>query len=535
VPRADPFSYSAPAARWIDLPWLFQLGLHAIHRAGGHEASRTAGFALALLVVGVSAAWLWRSDRPAVCGVALALLVVAACVRFLLRPDTLSLALAAMVLGLLRRDERRNDRFVLAVVPLQLLWANLHGFQAVGLAFVAIALVAEVARPRLGGGEPARRDRVLRLSGVLAASALAALANPNGLEGALFPLRQLAMIGPSGTRGVFGHAIEELRSPFAVVDSHGAPALAAFVALALLSLAAMRLDRRSASLFDALVWLALFALALSAVRNIALFAVAAAPIFASHACRWLDETSRISRARQRACGAAAIAGLAIAAGAVATREALAPDAPRGSASAALAPFWFPERAVDWIERERPPGPIYHRMGDGGFLTFRLWPAYSVLVDGRLEVYGEDLFAELEVSGGGGPDTFQRLDARYRFGTALLHYGLFRDLSLLAWLHAQPDWRLVHVDEVAAVRVRAPTGAEPAWPAVDVDSQLLFEPLEPGPTHPLDLWRRRSRIAVLAALGRVGAARTLLEETQRQHHDPSLEEIRALLARPPRGP
>ena len=84
---------------------------------------------------------------PRVSGVALALLVTTACVRFLLRPDTVSLVLTAAVLALLWRDERRNDRWVFAIVPIQLLWANVHGFQAVGLALVAMALAAELAAP----------------------------------------------------------------------------------------------------------------------------------------------------------------------------------------------------------------------------------------------------------------------------------------------------------------------------------------------------------------------------------------------------
>lgn len=529
VPRVDPYSYSAPGARWIDLHWLFQVGLHQLHQLGGHAANRTAGFVLGLLVVGVSAAGLWRNDRPAVCGLALALLVVIACVRFILRPDTVSLVLAAAVLLLLRRDEARSDRWVLAIVPIQLLWANVHGFQVVGLALVAMALLAELASPWLVGGARLRRDRVQRLTLVLALGSAAAFANPNGLEGVLLPFRQLAMIGPAETRGVFGHAIDELRSPFAAIDANSAPALAACAALAVLSLTALLLDRRGFSLFDALVWLAFFGLALSAVRNIALFAVGAAPIFAIHLSRWLDDTPRISRARQRRAGGLIVGALAVAAAGVAGAEAVRAEGPRGTSDRALSDYWFPERAVDWIERERPPGPLYHKMGDGGYLLWRLWPAYQVLIDGRLEVYGESLYESIEVEGDGTPETFQRLDAQHHFGTALLHFGLFRDLSLLTWLYFQPEWRLVQLDDVAAVFVRTPPGEDPSWPAVNVDSAVLFEPLSEGPPHPMDLWRRRARISVLTALGRIDAARALLEQSRARYDDPVLEQMRALLA------
>jgi hypothetical protein len=208
----------------------------------------------------------------------------------------------------------------------------------------------------------------------------------------------------------------------------------------------------------------------------------------------------------------------------------------GSGDPALADFWFPERAVDWIATHHPPGPLYHRSGDGGYLIWRVWPTYPVLVDGRLEVYGERLYYFLDVEGGAGPDTFKRLDARFRFGTALVHFGLFRDLSLFAWLLAQPDWRLVEVDEVAAVFVRA-AGADARWPAVNVASPLLFEPLDPfdsGSRDPMDLWRRESRISLLTVFGRFADARALLRETRARYDDPVLQRMEALLAQAPGG-
>lgn len=535
VPMVDPYSYSAPGARWVDLHWLFQVALFQLFQLGGHEANRTAGFVLGCAIVAVSALSLWRRDRPAVCGLALTLLVVAACIRFLVRPDTVSLLLTAIVLALLRRDERGSDRWVFAIVPVQLLWANLHGLQAVGLALIAIALLSEVAAPWVAAAHPMRRDRVRRLSIVLALSVVAAVMNPNGLDGALFPLRQLAMINPVASSGVFDRTIDELRSPLAVLNVHSAWAIAAFALLAMLTVASLYLDRNHVSLFDALVCFAFLILAFSASRNVALFAVVAAPIFVSHWSSWLDETSRFSPAQQRQYGAATIACLVLATGFVTVTTVARGDGPLGSSSPALAAFWFPERAVDWIERHRAPGPLYARMGDGGFLIWRLWPEQRVLVDGRLEVYGETLYEDLEVTGEGGPDTFQRLDARYRFGTALIHFGLFREPTLFIWLDENPEWRLVHLDEVAAVFVRTEVAEAENWPAVNVDSPLLFEPLDAQQRHPLDLWRRRSRIAIFAGLGRLAAARELLDETRSLYPDPELDALRArLMAASPPG-
>jgi hypothetical protein len=55
-------------------------------------------------------------------------------------------------------------------------------------------------------------------------------------------------------------------------------------------------------------------------------------------------------------------------------------------------------AVDWIESEQPPGPIAHHMWYGGYLNWRLYPDYEVMVDGRLEIYGSELFQSLRITG-----------------------------------------------------------------------------------------------------------------------------------------
>ena len=49
VPRVDPYSYTLPGEPWVDVYWLFQLGLHGLYSLGGHEAVVLAKCALALL------------------------------------------------------------------------------------------------------------------------------------------------------------------------------------------------------------------------------------------------------------------------------------------------------------------------------------------------------------------------------------------------------------------------------------------------------------------------------------------------------
>ena len=95
-----------------------------------------------------------------------------------------------------------------------------------------------------------------------------------------------------------------------------------------------------------------------------------------------------------------------------------------------------------------------------------------MTDGRLEVYGAEKFVALQ---GGIPGRFRALDEKYRFGVVLVHHSLVASDDLLRWLYFNSNWKLVHVDEVAVLFVRA--SDEESWPEMDIDAPDLFGSLD----------------------------------------------------------
>jgi hypothetical protein len=512
IPKTDPYTYTVPGSRWIDIHWLFQLALYGAYSLGGHRGVVLAQTAWVACLVAILASIGWRRERAALSGLALGLFLAVAADRFEPRPELSSFLFLAALLALLARFERHADAWIWAAVPIQLVWANVHGLFALGLAVLAIHLAAEVAHPMMRPGARLRPARIRRLAAVTLAAALASLLNPNGLEGALYPVHQLGMIGPPEQRGVFGSIIAELIPP--LDQRHGSLplALALWGALATLSFLAMALNWRRVPAADPLLWVAFLYLALGAQRNMALFAVVAAPILVRNLGEFAD-AHPLPRQVWRAAGVLAAAALLV----------LAVDFVRGSFFERLGSFresglgpleaLQPVRAVDWIARERPPGPICHHMADGGYLAWRLYPDYRVMTDGRLEVYGPERLLELHVSD---PERFRALDAQYRFGSVLLHHSLFPTDSLLRWLYLHPSWRLVQVDDSAALFVRAAQGdAEPR--AVDVDADDVFPPLD-DPPGMRDRARRLARTHLYRVLGRWERARSLWEDTLARYAD-----------------
>ncbi len=521
VPRADPYTFSVEGARWIDVHWLHQLALHGLYSLGGHAAVVIAQAVLVCGLVAVLASIGYRRERPLVSILALALMLAVAADRFMPRPELPTFLCLAGVLALLERHERRPDAALYAIVAIQLVWVNLHGLFALGPAVCAIYAAGELARPLVSPGERLRWAELRRLGAVGALAVLVCLANPNALDGALYPIQQLAMIGPPEERGLFGSLIAELTPALAAREFAPAPFLL-WMGLGALSLAAMALNWRRLPAAHPLLWVAFLYLALGAQRNTALFAIVAAPILVHNANVFLDARPAPGRLRRAARDPRARAAAAALVGAALLLLAL--DVARDRfflrlgiyRSAGLAPMdaFYPVGAVDWIERERPPGRICHHMADGGYLIWRLYPDYRALVDGRLEVFGEERFSELMLAG---PERLRQLDERYGCGSVLVHYSLVVSDELLWWLHLNSNWRLVFVDDTAALFVRADGAAEGLPAELDLDDPELFPPFEEPPGVE-DLMRHMGRTNFYAAMRRYSRALALWEETLERYPD-----------------
>jgi hypothetical protein len=327
------------------------------------------------------------------------------------------------------------------------------------------------------------------------------------------------MVGSAEQRGGFATMITELAPP---LGSFRPLALAFFLGLATLSLAALALNWRRVREADLLAWVAFFHLAMSAGRNVALFAVVATPILVRNWNEVLDRRPLPARAQRLAAGL--VAGLALlVAGDAALGRFYARIGPYRIPGFGVNPGFFPSGAADWILRTRPPAPIAHWLGEGGYLIWALWPEYRVMNDGRrLEVFGLDAPPALLTDD---PEAFAKLDAEFRFGTVLLNHRRAGYRALLPRLHASSEWRLAFLDDVSVVFVRA--GAAPQA-ALDLDDPALLPSLDGVP----DLVAREAfatRARLLLLLGRADLAARWWEHGLRRFPDqPRGEEMLAAL-------
>ncbi|HEY8153898.1 MAG TPA: hypothetical protein VII72_07215 [Myxococcota bacterium] len=179
LPRSDDFSYTANGARWIDHEWLSGVVFYALLRASGEPALMffkyaAAACALALVLAAHRSAYrvspLWGAG-------ALALLAPLYLAGYLstIRAQAFSIGFFLLWLAALERVRLGDWRAArLAwLVPLAVLWGNLHGGFVMGVLAVALYAVAYALLRR--------RADALRHAGLAAALVAAvALVNPYG-------------------------------------------------------------------------------------------------------------------------------------------------------------------------------------------------------------------------------------------------------------------------------------------------------------------------------------------------------------------
>lgn len=426
IPRTDDYSFTKQGSEWVAHEWLSEVLIEGLYRLTG-----LAGLVTIFSLIIVITLWLTyrRCDgKPYAAGIAILLAAAASSPLFGVRPQMLTLLLACIYIILLERfDPKEQSRRLWWLVPLMLLWVNLHAGFALGLALIGLYIVRAVL-----DGE---WNHVRPLLIVLIVCTAVVPLNPNGFRMFSYPYETLT----SESMAAF---IQEWHSP----DFHKTTYLPLAILL-LGTFAAMSLSPARARLGEIFLVLITAFGALRSVRHIPIFSLCAAPVLAKHLWaiakdRGWDKSLTGTEARPT--------GIKLLINIVLLLAPLALGVSRiwhfASHQRNYETLRNPVAAVEFLKSQRLPGPIYNRYGWGGYLIYQLYPEYRVYIDGRADVYGDAFFTEAMRTYDGAGDWARSLD-RHGIKTVLIS----PDAPLASLLrNDQGKWKLVYEDNDAII-------------------------------------------------------------------------------------
>jgi hypothetical protein len=380
IPHTDPFSFTRNGQPWITHEWLAELLMYGVYRVSGW-ACLIVLFGL-LTTAGFVFVFLRCAGRPYVAGLIVLWGAFACRPTWGVRPQTISVLLASVVLWLLEQPEQ-NPRRLWWIVPLTLVWANLHAGYVLGIVLMVLFLVGGWLE-RLFGFASGNASEGRTLARVLVVSVLVVALNPNGLRLYSYPFKTFISEAMQSQ-------IAEWFSPNFHRGEYGPFLLMVLGILVVTSLAPSAFRPRQILLLCA----GLFA-ALHAVRNIPIFVLVAAPPMAEGVRKLLgDRTARVVDQSLAPSAGRVLFHLAILAlvGILAWLQTTAVI----RRQSAIESREFPSAAASFLLQRRPAGPVFNYYDWGGYLIWRLSPEYRVFVDGRADLYGDRFLKEFSAA------------------------------------------------------------------------------------------------------------------------------------------
>jgi tetratricopeptide (TPR) repeat protein len=453
LPAQDPFAFTTSGRPWIHYSWAADILFYLVFRAAG-----TPGLVLfRLLLLFLVALILYRLLRG--CGLhplASILFVfvgsLALGLRLWIRPEILSFPLLLGVMAILLRLQAAPPRAAYTILPVQVVWTNVHASFVFGLALPGLVLLANLlpgSWPAPGWGRLSLdRPRLRHLAATVACLPFASLLNPRGVSLLLFPFRQNQM-----TRLTW---FTEWKPVWYFPNFEPAwldvPIVLGLVLLTFAITAVLLLVWEGR--LDPVGWgivLLMGTYAIFRLRAIPHFVLAVLPLLALALVRIATHLpARSSRRTLQGLERIGVLACLLVLSASVVAQAFFPSS-RNPHGFGVRANYFPEGAVSFLQRHHLDGRVFNTYEFGGYLIWRRWPANQVLIDGRYDgILFDEALLEAYIQAYQSPATLDRITAAYQVDILVLDA---HPDKLIPYIGRHPGWALVYWDPIAEVYVR----------------------------------------------------------------------------------
>jgi hypothetical protein len=434
VPETDVYSFTMRGQPWISTQWLAQVVYAKIYAWAGWSGPVVLAAAASAATFALLTRFLSRRLSESATLVFVAVAVALTAPHILARPHVLALPVMVAWVGGLVAAADRHGAPSFRLLPLMVLWANLHGGFVFGLLMIApIALDAIVnAEAR------SRRSLVMRWAAFAAAALVASCCTPYGWNALLASQKILALGSALPLITEWRPADFGTLHPFEIC-------LLAGIGLALLrgiKLPPLRI----------VLLLGLLHMALAQGRAAEILALLAPLVLAAPLARQIGGADVAGSPAAGLARGVLFAGVAIA---LVTGTLAFASVHRFAPNTVTSPV----AAVTELKKLNLTR-VFNDYDFGGYL---IASGVAPFIDGRTELYGEKFFVDHNAASGlMEPENLFRLLEEYGIEATLM-----RTQSAATKLLDHLDgWQKVYADDVATIHIRKPGAMHTIEPVVD---------------------------------------------------------------------
>jgi hypothetical protein len=434
MPETDVYSFTMRGQPWMSTQWLAQVLYAKTYAVTGWSGPVVMAAGAIAATFALLAKFLSRrlSDSTALVFVAAALALTVP--HLLARPHVPAMPVMVMWVGGLIAAADRRGAPSFGLLPLMVLWANLHGGFVLGLVLIAPIALDAVLSARASS----RKSLALRWAAFAAAALAASCCTPYGW-GALLASQKILALGSA-----LPLIVEWKPSDFG--------SLGTFEIFLLLGLGLALLHGIKLPPMRIVLLLGLLHMALAEGRAVEILALLAPLVLAAPLAKQIGGTEVAVANAAPPMRGVLFAGVAVAllAGTVAYASVhrFEPHA-RGAPAAAVA-------ALKKLNFTR----VFNDYDFGGYLIAN---GVAPFIDGRTELYGEKFFVDHDsASGLREPENLFRLLDEYKIEATLMR----TQSGATKLLDHIDGWQKVYADDIATIHVRKPDAMHTVEPAID---------------------------------------------------------------------
>ncbi|MDO8602966.1 MAG: tetratricopeptide repeat protein [Candidatus Omnitrophota bacterium] len=448
----DDYSYTIAGKEWLNHQWLSQVIFYFVYKLFGVNGlifflAIVIFFAFILLFINT-----YRRNSWLLSVFLVLLVMLFSLEQFLIRPLIFSLFLFSLFIFILHRYKYvwppEKEKYLYALIPLQIFWVNLHGAAIMGIflvwAYIAGEFIDNNIRRNFKNYFYIRKSKYKKLLYVGILVVVSAGLTPYGYRAILFPINELKEMyfltewAPALHKDIF-------------LNFGAMPYYRLFL---LISICVFIFRINLISSANIIIFGSLLYLSLSGKRHLPLYGFAIAPCISEY-LRGIELRKVPLYIKKFFIGALSIA-LAL------YLVLLVKDIITGryyvrkkiESWVGLGKVGYPEKAVDFLLKSGLKGNMFNDFSSGCDLIWGLYPEKKVFIDGRNTIYGSKFIEDNYV----GPliDTFlfERVVDKYNITYVFLNDYVSNNIEkIVPYLYHSENWKLIFFDDMACIFVK----------------------------------------------------------------------------------
>lgn len=455
IPVTDPLSYTFEGKEWTNIKWGYEVLIATFAKATGPECipllQALISCLIVFFIVRTSRLFSSASLQPYEIGAAgILLFLVSAQYRMTGRPEMISHLLTIVYIYLLFRHLQKPSRKIFLLIPLQIIWSNMH--EGYGIGLVIVILFTITSWITYLNDRSSAKPLQLTLAALLTTAAI--MVNPYGVALLLKPFALFKQVESTKFTTEFLNYSHPL-----YWQTETSLALA-FTVIALLwigwNIISQRRQEKIKKPFYVYVFKqqtlhllillgAFVVLASSAFRNVVLLSVVAAPVFLAALQQFNIPFLQKHSIKINLALIAVTVGLYIA---VVSQQYYKFTKTEDQFGLEVLSISNPDATGDYLRSHHLTQNIFSDYLTSSYLLWKLRPEFKSFIDLRdYEVFTPQFFQQY-ANAIAYPDSFVMLDGQYHFNACVCFRQQFGTLH--KFLYNDSGYSLTHLDAVTAV-------------------------------------------------------------------------------------